>query len=252
MIDNLMDKQALIEIGLSGNEAEIYLALLNLGPSLVSKIVKKTGINRTNIYDRVERLIDKGLVSYIIKNNRKYFCAAEPKRILRFLEEKKDKIEEEEKLINQLLPELEKIKPDLKNETVEVFEGKEGLKTILENIIESKQNILTYGSDGNFSKILKFYFAHYLKILEKSKISMRVIFNHDDTKKPSEWKLRFAEVKYIPKEYKSPTETTIYGDNVVIFILTEEPRAILIKSKATAESYKNYFNLLWKIARKQI
>jgi len=243
-----MDKQALIEIGLSGNEAEIYLALLNLGPSLVSKVVEKTGINRTNIYDRIERLIDKGLVSYVIKNNRKYFCAAEPKRILRFLEEKKDKVEKEKELINKLLPELEKIKPMPKDETVEVFEGKEGLKTILENIIESKQNILTYGSEGNFSRILKFYFTHYLKKLEKSKINMKVIFNYDDTKKPFEWK--FAEVKYIPKEYKSPTETTIYGNKVVIFILTEEPRAVLIKSKTTAEAYKNYFNLLWKIAKK--
>lgn len=243
-----MDKQTLIKIGLSNNEAYIYLALLNLGPSLVSKVVEKTGINRTNIYDRIERLIDKGLVSYVIKNNRKYFCAAEPKRLLRFLEEKKEKVEEEKKLIRELLPELEKIKPAPKNERIEVFEGKEGIKTILEDIIESRQNILTYGSEGNFSKILKFYFTHYLKKLEKSKINMKVIFNYDDTKKPFEWK--FAEIKYIPKEYKSPTETTIYGDKVVIFILTEEPRAILIKSKATAEAYTNYFNLLWKIAKK--
>ena len=42
-----MIKQTLLEIGLSGNEADIYLALLELGPSLVSEIAKKTKINRT-------------------------------------------------------------------------------------------------------------------------------------------------------------------------------------------------------------
>lgn len=242
-----MERQELVNIGLSGNEADIYLALLSLGPSLVSKIVEKTGINRTNIYDRIERLIDKGLVSYVIKNNRKYFSAAEPKRLLRYLEEKEEKINKEKESIQNILPDLEKYKPVQSKENVEVFEGKEGLKTILGMILDSKQDILTYGSNGNFSKILTFYFTHYLKKLEKSKIKMKVIFNEDDTKKPFKWK--FAEARYIPEQYKSPTETTIFGDNIVIFILTEEPRAILIKSKATSESYKRYFDFLWKNAK---
>jgi sugar-specific transcriptional regulator TrmB len=244
----IMIKQTLLEIGLSGNEADIYLALLESESSLVSEIVKKTRLNRTNIYDRLEKLINKGLVSYVIKNNRKYFYAAKPKRIIRYLEEKEEQIKKEKNDVEKILPELEKFIPVKEEESVEVYEGKEGLKTILEEIIRSKQDILTYGSDGNFSKILKFYFAHYLRRLEKSRIKMKVIFNYEDIKKPFEWK--FAEVRYIPKEYKSPTETTIYGDNVAIFILTEKPRAILINSKIISGSYKNYFNLLWKIAKK--
>lgn len=243
-----MEREALLKIGLSGNEVDIYLALLQLGPSLVSKIVQKTGINRTNIYDRLKRLIDKGLVAYIIKSNRKYFYAAEPKRIMRYLEEKEEKIEEEKELIKEILPGLEKIRPVTKEEAVEVYEGKEGLKTILEDIIRTKQDILTYGSEGNFSRILKFYFKHYLKRLEKTGIKMKVIFNFDDTKKPFEWK--FAKVKYAPKQYKTPTETTIYGDKVAIFLLTEESKAILIKSKTISEAYKNYFSLMWRAARK--
>lgn len=244
-----MREQTLLKIGLTGNEADIYLALLELGPSLVSKIVEKTGINRTNIYDRLKRLLDKGLVSYVIKNNRKYFYAAEPKRLLRYLEEKEEKIKEEKEMLKKILPELEKIKPITKEETVEVYKGKEGLKTILEDVIRSKKDILTYGSEGNFSRILRFYFKHYLKRLEKSGVKMKVIFNYDDTRKPFEWE--FAKVKYIPKKYKTPTETTIYGDKVAIFLLREEPKAILIKSKTIAESYRKYFNLLWRTARKR-
>ncbi len=242
-----MKKEILLKIGLSGNEADIYLALLSLEPSLVSKIVEKTKINRTNIYDRLERLIDKGLVSYIIKNNRKYFYAAKPERIVRYLEEKEDKIKEEKEIILKLLPELEKIQPIIKEEIVEVYEGKEGLKTILEDIIRSKKDILTYGSEGNFSRILKFYFKHYLNRLEKSRIKMKVIFNYDDTKKTFDWK--FAEARYISKEYKTPTETTIYGNKVAIFLLTDEPKVVLITSEAISEAYTKYFNLLWKIAQ---
>lgn len=244
-----MRKQILLKIGLTGNEADIYLALLELGPSLVSKIVEKTKINRTNIYDRIERLINKGLVSYVIKNNRKYFYAAKPERIIRYLEEREEKIREEKEAVQNILPELEKIQPRIKEESVEVYEGKEGLKTILEEIIRTKQDVLTYGSEGNFSRILKYYFKHYLKRLEKTGIKMKVIFNYDDTRKPFEWK--FAEARYIPKEYKTPTETTIFGNKVAIFLLTEEPRAILITSDIIVDTYKKHFNLLWKIAKKR-
>lgn len=242
-----MEKDILRDIGLSGNEAEIYLSLLKIGPALVSQIVDKTRINRTNIYDRLSRLISKGLIAYVIKSNRKYFYAASPKNLLRYLEEREEKLQNQKKSINQLIPELEKIR--LQNdESVEVYEGKEGLKTILEDIIQSKKDILTYGSEGNFSKILSYYFAHYLKRLEKNKIKMKVIFNYDDTKMPFKWK--FAEARYLDKKYKTPTETTIYGDKIVIFILTEQPKAVLIKSKVIAESYNQYFNLLWRAGKK--
>jgi len=248
-LENFMKKQVLLSIGLTGNEADVYLALLELGSSLVNEIVKKTGINRTNIYDCLEKLIEKGIVSYVIKNNRKHFYAAEPKRLIRYIEEKEEKVKEEKERVKEILPDLERIVPVKKEESVEVYEGKEGLKTILEDILRSKQNVLTYGSEGNFSGILRFYFKHYLRRLEKTKIKMKVIFNYDDTKKPFKWK--FAEVKYVPKHYKTPTETTIYGNKVAIFLLTKEPKAILIRSKNISESYKKYFNLLWKVGRKR-
>lgn len=244
-----MKEQILIGIGLTKNEVEIYIILLRLGPSLVKDIVKKTKINRTNIYDCFEKLIKKGFVAHVIKNNRRYFYATEPKRILRYIEDKEEKIKEEKIKAKEIISELEKIVPTKEQETVEIYEGKEGLKNVLEDIQKSNQDILTYGSEGNFSQVLKFYFKHYLKRLEKLGIKMKVIFNYDDKRKPFEWK--FAKVRYIPKNYEIPTETTIYGNTVVIFILTREPRAILIKSKNIADSYRKYFNILWKMGRKR-
>ncbi|PIN79974.1 hypothetical protein COV11_04860 [Candidatus Woesearchaeota archaeon CG10_big_fil_rev_8_21_14_0_10_30_7] len=243
-----MRKQILLKIGLSSNEADLYLALLEMDASLVSKIVEKTKLNRTNIYDLLEKLINKGLVSYVIKNNRKYFHAAKPERILRYLEEKEEKLKEEKTAVQKILPELKKIRPSFKEELVEVYEGKEGFKTILEDIIRTKQITFTYGSQGNFSKILDFYFTHYLKRLEKNKIKMKVIFNSIGSEKFIGWK--FVDARYIPNAYKTPTETTVYGNKVAIFLFTEQPRVILVTSKTVSESYKKQFELLWKIAKK--
>lgn len=245
-----MEKDILLKIGLTNNEALVYISLLTLGPSLVSSIVDKTKINRTQIYDLLDRLKEKGLISSIIKNRTQIFEAAEPKRILNYIEEKEEKLIEEKKIAKEIVLRLEKIKPKSIQESVKVYEGKQGIKTVLEDIINSKRDIETYGSDGNFTKILDYYFKHYLKKLERSGIKMKVIFDYDEKNKPFNWV--FSDVRYLPKEYKSPTETTIYGEKVAIFVLTENPQVVLIENKQVADSYRKYFKILWQKGKKRI
>jgi hypothetical protein len=72
---------------------------------------------------------------------------------------------------------------------------------------------------------------------------MKVLFNYDDQRHILN--LKFVNIRYIPKEYFTPTEITIYRDKVAIFILTPNPKAILIKSKAVSESYRKHFNFMW-------
>jgi HTH-type transcriptional regulator, sugar sensing transcriptional regulator len=63
----------LSQAGLTENESKVYLALIDLGPSLAGSISRKTGIHRRTVYDTTEMLIKKGLVGYILKNNRRLF-----------------------------------------------------------------------------------------------------------------------------------------------------------------------------------
>src|SRR3989338_10355313 len=94
-----MDLAKLEELGLTHNEARTYTALLEIGETTTGAIVKKTGLHRVLIYDALERLIKKGLASFVIKENRKYFQATDPNRLLDFLKEK-------EEIAKSLLPEL--------------------------------------------------------------------------------------------------------------------------------------------------
>ena len=61
------------ELGLTNSEARIYIILLDLGTAQVGQIMEKTGMHRRNIYDSIARLLEKGLVSYVMINNKKYF-----------------------------------------------------------------------------------------------------------------------------------------------------------------------------------
>ena len=80
-----MDISILIKAGLTNRESEAYLALLQLQEALVSEISKKTKENRTHIYDTLNSLIEKGFVSYVIKNGKKYFRAAPPEKLIEYL-----------------------------------------------------------------------------------------------------------------------------------------------------------------------
>src|SRR3989344_8253028 len=95
-------KTALAELGLSDGEIKVYLSLLKLGTVPVSRIKEDTGLHRTTIYDFVEKLLQKGLVSYVVRGNVKVYRAADPGKLKDFLGEKQSALE-------QVLPALHEI-----------------------------------------------------------------------------------------------------------------------------------------------
>ena len=68
-----MIKEQLLGLGLTSNEVEIYLVLLNAGELSVNEIGTKSGLHRQVCYDALDRLVEKGFISYIMKNSKKFF-----------------------------------------------------------------------------------------------------------------------------------------------------------------------------------
>jgi len=238
-MDRLIEK--LSKLGLTGNEAKIYLELLKRGSTPVNRLAKNLGLDRTLSYQILHNLIEKGLASYIIKEKKKFFEAASPENLL-------TPIKEKEQSIISLIPELrslEKLKEQ--EQDVKVYEGKQGLKTFFEDLITSRE-ICIFGATGRSYDILKFEIPHIAKKAQKKGLSGRMITskqfkNHEMTKLPK------IKVKYL-EEIKSPATTTIYGNKVSIHILTDKPIIIIIKNKDVAKSYKSYFEFLWRFAKR--
>jgi sugar-specific transcriptional regulator TrmB len=236
-----MDIAKLEKIGLNLNEAKIYLALLELGQAQAGDISKKTQINRTTVYDSLERLIQNGLVSFVISANKKVFKPVAPKKLL-------NQIEEKENTIKEILPELEGLFAQSKEkEETDIYKGRKGIKSILDDILKCKEYV-AFGSSGKFLEIMQHDFIIFQKQKKTLKINSRVILS-ESSKKTETVKVAFANFKYIPDEFSAPTTTFVYGDKTAIIIWGETPVATLIKSKEVARSYKNYFEMLWKIAK---
>jgi HTH-type transcriptional regulator, sugar sensing transcriptional regulator len=77
--------------GLTQGEAKAYLAMIQIGPSRVGKIVEISSVSQSKIYNVLDRLILKGLASYNIQNNIKHFQSLEPSRLQDYLLKKNQK-----------------------------------------------------------------------------------------------------------------------------------------------------------------
>lgn len=226
--------------GLTQNESKVYKALLELGPSHAGAISRKTGLHRRVVYDTTDMLIKKGLLGYILKNNKRLFQAANPKRLLDIIEEKAEEIQE-------ILPDMLALFQQTKEkEETNFYKGKLGLKTVFEDQLQESKEILILGGSIKASDIFQFYFKWYTKKRIKKKMKMKIIFNTKEKRK-----IPFAEIKYLPQKYSSPLAINIYGDKVAIILWSKEnPFAIVIKNSEVSDGYKKYFELIWKMAKK--
>lgn len=245
----MVEKAPLKQIGLTDHEITVYMTLLELGESLASKIGEKIGMNRTHAYDILDSLINKGLVSYVIRNNRKYFRPTHPSRLIDYLKEKERSIKEQEDKIKQIIPGLLALQKPAEEETkVEIYRGKEGIKTVYNDILKRVKEYYVLGATGKIAEILRYYFPQHEKQREKNKIRLKLLFNEAARGKDIATKRRFAEIRFLPSKFSSPIPTTIYDNRIVILIWTE-PLAIVIENKDITDTYKRYFDLLWGISK---
>ncbi|MDP2749530.1 MAG: helix-turn-helix domain-containing protein [Nanoarchaeota archaeon] len=232
-------QEKLKESGLTGNEAKLYIELLQKGPLSANELAKKVGMDRTLAYTVLNHLIEKGLVNYVIRNSKKYFNSADPENLL-------NPVKAKETLVQDLISQLKQIKKI--EETpfeINVYEGKEGLRSFL-NLVLKQKEFCSFGATGRAFYAL-YEMPRIVKQVEKSNLKVRIIGNISYKGTPAFGMKKF-EFRYL--EIKSEVTTSIFGDYVSVHILTQKPFIILIKNKEIAEGYRNYFEVLWKIAKK--
>lgn len=244
-----MKKEILESVGLTSNESKIYIALLELGKVNINKIADKTGLHRRTIYDCLQRLEDKGLVGFSIENKTRYFNAVDPHKLLDFLREKEESIKDKEKKVENILPELFSLFQKAKSEVeVHVYKGKEGLKTVMEDIIREGKEWLSLTSAGKGPEILPYYLPRFHKRRIKEGIKLKVVESKGIKRGKELEQMAKTEVRYAPLKYLAPISIWMYG-NKTAFMLWDAEVGILIENKETTESFKTHFNILWKSAK---
>jgi predicted transcriptional regulator len=234
-----MEVKELTKIGLTESEAIIYHAVLKLGTCSVKDISKECGFHRTNIYDILEQLKEKGLISFSKEGKVMHYSPSDPNNLYELLREKKE-------ILDKVFPELNSFYNNSSEEIkVEVYKGTEGMKSAWRDMIKEGKPLFGFGVKGQLREKLPLFAQQWLRDIKSKKIPYYGIYT-----KRGDNPFYYTEIRYVSEELSSPVATFIYGDKININIWDPDLVAIIIKSKLVASMYKKHFDLLWKIAKK--
>lgn len=241
-----MEIKELEILGLTKGEINIYSAILSIGSSAINNIHEKTGMERRAIYDIINKLIEKGLITYTIEKGKRTYQCAPPNK----LKEEANKKIEELRRFEKIIPDIEEIYKSKKQKiNIEIFRGKEGIKSVFEDMLNYKENYFI-GGGYYIMDLLPNYWSQYNKRRIEAGVKWHSLGQYE-TKEREVPEKKLLWVKYLPKELgKSPSVIFLFGNKVVNVLWSEDFFAFMIESKDIAENYKNYFWYLWqKVAK---
>lgn len=246
-----MQSEDLTKLGLTQGEAKVYLALLKLGSSTVGPIVKESKIAYSNIYEVLERLTKKGLVTFIKKEKTKYFQATPPNRLEEYLQNKEKEIQGQKDSLKKLMPSLNKLIKNEKSKTeAEIFIGTNGLKTayekLVENVTKNDELLFFYIYEKEYAEKSDLFYNNIFESSKKAK--SRGLANKEYKKSwfmekaKKYWKMKFVD-------FPLPGNIDIIHDKIFIVSWHPEITGILIQSESIANHFRNYFNKIWEIGK---
>ena len=250
-----MNVEPLRELGLTDGEIRVYLALIGLGETTTGPIVKEAKVAVSKVYEILDRLAEKGLVSHIIKNKTRYYKSADPERLLVYLRQKEDQLKSQETNLQKLIPELQvKGMTAITTETAQVFEGLKGIQTARERTLK----IMKKGDEMWIIGIAKTpydrftpFFEEYHKRRYTKGIKCNYIYN-EYAKTPFGEKSAsypLSEVRYMPEGDITHAWMEIYADTVTIGINKGKSFSIVIQNQEVADSFRTYAKLLWSVSK---
>jgi HTH-type transcriptional regulator, sugar sensing transcriptional regulator len=250
-----MDSKILEDIGLTEGETKVYLALIHLGQSTSGPITDKSGVSRSKIYNILERLIQKGFVSYIIKEKTRHYLAEDPVKIRGYLDRREDEFASQRKEIDKLIPRLELQKQLEKTRSeAQIYKGFKGVQAITDHVYSRLRKGDLFYNIGVPSYQEDIYHAYWHKDhlrRIKAGIKCKLLFNIRTPKEVLKNRNSYkdCEARYMPIRIETPTWILVYKDVSVIIMQGDETMAIEIVNKQIADSFKQYFEAFWAVSK---
>lgn len=236
------------KIGLNEKEIKIYLTLLELGPASVRKLAEATSINRGTAYDVLKSLQSLNLVSYYHKATKQYFVAEDPKKLAEATETKINNLTEVKHQLSKIIPELKSLHDKAGNKpVVKYYEENQGIKTILEDVLESC-----------FSLKLKKYYVFSSSAIRPYLYKAYPQFTNQRIKKGIEVEAiaigqggeeaKLSARKWLTEKEGSLTYILIYANKVAMISVNDEgrPLGLIVEDKAIYQTQKQLFQYIWQ------
>ncbi len=245
-----MYKKLFQEIGLTENEAKVYIALLKIGNSTSSKIISEAKVSGGKIYETLDKLYKRGFVSISNINGVKHFQATNPEAIIDYIDEQKNELVKKEEKFVEILPQLKSIQesPAFSSETLI---GTRAIKPLVEKLFASAQEpVMAMGLRGDKKAKFNNFWWHITKEqveAKKKKAKYLFVENKSDYYKKLS-KLKHLQAKCLKSV--SPAAVDIIDNHVLLLTYEEdELHCVHIYNEPIAKSFKAFFDNLWKQAK---
>jgi sugar-specific transcriptional regulator TrmB len=235
-------ESALSLFGLNNKEIKVYVALLELGQATAQQLSKKTGIIRQTIYDTIDLLKQRGLVSETIISNVSHYSASSPDELLLIEEERKKAVEE-------IVPQLKNRLKMTEIPKIRAFFGIKGIEKIYNDTLTAKE-IHWIESYGLSREIIKDYkLMNYIERRKEKRIPLKLI-SDVYSKDQKEWfksnpnDLRETHFNNSIKDWESGI--IIYEDKVAIYSIKNTLVGVMIENPQIKNTFLKIFNILWQ------
>lgn len=244
---------ALKTVGLSEKESQVYLDLRRHGESKTGSICRRTKIPSSHIYGLLESLLANGLVSFKVVNNSKVFQASEPEALQLLFEEKEREIGKQKLDLMQFITQLKVAPSDPERfGDFRYYQGIRGIKSLYAQIMNAwkkgDEYIIASAPSASFQRLEGFFLETVHKKRIKDKVSLRMLTNQNTEK----WgtireKMPFTKVRYLPID--TQTEYGVLNEYFFLITYAQTPYGLLIKDQSFANTFRVFFDLLWKQAK---
>lgn len=241
-----MQKEILRKIGLTDGEIRVYEAVIRLGKSSTGPIMDKCGISSSKIYLILNKLVEKGFVTFSIENNVKIFLAANPVNILEYINEQQDELEKTKRDAKNIVEDLKKLLGTYEVEIAKVYKGQKSLRTAFQNIIDNlDQDFLFIGAPSFELDSLKLFFQNLQSLREEKKIRTLGIADISTQNKYAQIFMNKKDIKLKFIDFPFPHAVAIGKDRIIISMWEPYVIGFEIESQRIAKRYKDFFYDLW-------
>ncbi|MFH1520684.1 MAG: helix-turn-helix domain-containing protein [Candidatus Micrarchaeota archaeon] len=248
----MLDLEDLKELGLSSGQVKVYSAILELGTGSLNAIHEKTGFERRAIYDILNKLIERGLISYTIESGKRTYQCANPKIIGEEIDKQKSALE----VLRAKLPSISQAyslsKPKIR---AEVYRGNNAMRTLLEEALDYPATYWIGGNSGVETQTGPDMKRWFKKWTEKRVGYKRFMYDlvdfgtsledfpPNDVKKHKKYFYKYCQ---LPEQLCSPMVIIIFGNKVAQVLWSKQSFAFVLESEEIKESFLKYFHYFWK------
>ncbi|KKT77658.1 MAG: hypothetical protein UW86_C0003G0026 [Microgenomates group bacterium GW2011_GWA1_Microgenomates_45_10] len=257
MMNRLMLIKQLKAFGMDNKGAQIYLTLLQKGPTTSLEISRLTSYNRTSVYRYLEELKKLGVVEEIIDEHRTLAKASSAEQLKLLVAQKEAEVDQLKHTLPMLAEELSRLENDAGSPTKVLFyRGKNGIQQLLWNSLKIPKGGEMVGlSYRPWNDIVGREFSDKLRVeLRIKEINDREVTNtpgpfdyvHDEMFEDFTWRERYLPSSILEIRH----ETLIYNDVFALFHYHNgELFGVEIHNAEIAKTQKQLFEILWKKAK---